>query len=67
MLGLTLREPELNSAGDVAPLVELLLDIRSDLRAAKQYDLADKIRVKLDDLGVTIEDTPGGAEWRRRT
>ena len=67
LLGLTLEEPELDSAGDVAPLVELLLDIRSDLRAAKQYDLADKIRVKLDDLGVTIEDTPGGAEWRRRT
>ena len=66
VLGLTLREPEVDSAGEAAPLVELLLEIRSDLREAKQFDLADKIRVKLDDLGVTVEDTLGGVEWRRR-
>jgi cysteinyl-tRNA synthetase len=63
VLGLTLREPESKSA-DVAPFIELLLETRSELRAAKSYDMADKIRARLAELGVTLEDTPQGTTWK---
>jgi cysteinyl-tRNA synthetase len=48
----------------VAPFVELLLSIRQDLRKAKQWALADKIRDELSNLGVTVEDTAQGSTWR---
>ena len=65
VLGITLEEPRSGSE-DMDRFVELLIEIRSDLRAAKQYDLGDKIRLKLADLGVTLEDTADGTAWRRR-
>ncbi|MHA2246541.1 MAG: cysteine--tRNA ligase [Candidatus Hodarchaeales archaeon] len=40
----------------VEPLIDLLLVIRSDLRIAKMYPLADKIRSNLFELGITLED-----------
>ena len=64
VLGLRLRESEPKAREDIAHLVELLVEIRSDLRSARRYDLADKIRQRLDDLGVTLEDTPRGTEWQ---
>ena len=54
------------SAGDVAAIIELLIEARAELRAAKQYEPADRIRHRLDDLGFTLEDTSGGTEWKRR-
>ena len=66
LLGLTLQEPSSGADGDVAPFIQLLVDTRLELRAARQYELADEIRQKLADLGVTLEDTPQGTEWKRR-
>ena len=66
VLGLTLQKPKSLASQDIAPLVELLLEIRSDLRAAKKYYLADKVRLRLAELDVVLEDTPGGTEWKRR-
>jgi cysteinyl-tRNA synthetase len=47
-----------------APFIDLLVEVRGDLRAAKQWAAADKIRNQLNALGIVIEDTPTGAEWR---
>ncbi len=63
VLGLTLREP-LSEKMAAAPFVELLISIRNDLRAAKQYALADRIRQELTKLGVVLEDTPQGTIWK---
>ncbi len=51
--------------GDIAPLVELLLEVRQELRRARQYALADRIREGLAALGIVVEDTPQGSVWRR--
>ncbi len=51
--------------GDIAPLVELLLEVRQELRRARQYALADRIRDGLAALGIVVEDTPQGSVWRR--
>jgi cysteinyl-tRNA synthetase len=67
VLGLTLQAPAAaEGAGDVAarPFIDLLVAVRSDLRAAKQWALSDKIRNDLKGLGVVIDDTPEGAKWR---
>lgn len=65
-LGIDTSEPQSDARGDIAPFVDLLVRTRADLRAAKQYALADKIRGDLANLGVTIEDGPAGSEWRYR-
>ncbi|MHB1005615.1 MAG: cysteine--tRNA ligase [Chloroflexota bacterium] len=64
VLGFTLSE-EVN-ADEVAaqPFIELLLQVRQDLRKAKQWALADNIRVQLAALGVVIEDRPEGSTWK---
>ena len=46
------------------PFIELLLKVRTDLRTAKQWALADQVRDSLKELGVTIEDSPEGPVWR---
>jgi cysteinyl-tRNA synthetase len=48
----------------VAGLLRLLIDLRADLRKAKNYALADQIRQRLGQLGVTLEDRKGGTDWR---
>ncbi|MDP6402521.1 MAG: cysteine--tRNA ligase [SAR202 cluster bacterium] len=63
VLGLTLKEPEFYAGQDVAPLFDLLVEVRADLREAKQYELADKVRRRLAELGITLKDTPQGTEW----
>ena len=52
-------------SGRIDPYVELLLEVRRKLRDVKQWALADEIRTRLGDLGVTVEDRPGGeSTWR---
>ena len=64
VLGLQLDYSTDNS-GDVAPLVELLIETRASLRSAKQFEAADYIRDRLTDLGYTLEDALGDTTWKR--
>lgn len=66
VLGIDLEEPDSSASGDIAPFVDLLVNIRTELRAAKQFALADKIRDELAYRGVSLEDSSGGTEWRLR-
>ena len=50
---------------DAAALIQLLIQIRNELRQAKQWQLADIIRNRLTELGITLEDTPKGTVWKR--
>ncbi len=61
-LGLELKEEA--AAADVVPFIEHLIEIRSELRKQKQWALADRIRDRLNALGVALEDTPQGTVWR---
>ncbi len=45
-------------------LLDLLVILRQDAKADKQYAMADRIRSGLSELGVTLEDRPGGTDWR---
>ena len=50
---------------DLAPFVELLIAVRAQLRAARQWVLADEIRQRLSKLGIILEDGPTETTWRR--
>jgi cysteinyl-tRNA synthetase len=67
VFGLVLEVRDLHRQTDISPFVDLLIDVRADLRRVKQFDLADKIRDQLDCLGVAIEDTSGGTQWRAQS
>jgi cysteinyl-tRNA synthetase len=45
-------------------LVELFIDLRKQARSQKNFSLADDIRKRLSELGVTLEDRPDGTSWR---
>jgi cysteinyl-tRNA synthetase len=66
VLGMQVEEDTADSESNVAakPFIDLLVSIRTDLRAAKQWALADKVRDSLKELGVSMEDTPTGTAWR---
>ncbi len=64
VLGLDLREQPPAAAVAAGPFIELLVNVRSRLRAERQFALADQIRDQLGELGVVLEDSPSGTEWR---
>ena len=65
ILGLTLQE-KTQPTPDAEAFISLLSSIRDDLRRNHEWQLADKIRKGLADLGVTLEDTPHGTRWEYR-
>lgn len=66
LLGLTLKPWQGVPIGAAEPFVELLINIRNELRQAKQWQLADAIRSKLDELGIVLEDTSQGTGWKQK-
>ncbi|MCL2562164.1 MAG: cysteine--tRNA ligase [Rikenellaceae bacterium] len=61
---LGLRSEEIVSdSGLVAPLVGMLLEMRTEAKARKDWAASDSIRDRLAALGITIKDTKDGAEW----
>jgi cysteinyl-tRNA synthetase len=67
VLGITFQVPTVETTqADVAAtaFIDLLIEVRSEMRAIKQWAAADKIRDRLKELGVVLEDTPNGTQWR---
>jgi len=63
VLGLRLAQDKSDGLA-AAPFIDLLVQLRSELREEKQWALADKVRNSLTELGVIIEDGKGGSTWR---
>ena len=63
IMGLTLEHSGAG-AGEAAPFVDLLIEVRTELRNQKLWALTDKIRDTLAELGVMIEDGKEGTTWR---
>ena len=51
----------------LGPFVQVLLDLRAQVRADKRFDLSDIIRDRLAALNIEVRDTPEGAQWDFRT
>jgi len=65
VLGLRIKalSPQSRSQ-DSEPFIALLIDIRRELKAARQFALADRIRARLKELGVKLEDRADGTSWK---
>ncbi len=57
--------PPSDPAGLSAAAIEALLADRAAARKAKDFKTSDRIRDELAAQGIVIEDSPGGATWRR--
>ncbi|MHB8603980.1 MAG: cysteine--tRNA ligase [Thermoplasmatota archaeon] len=67
VLGVIAKPASTAAAGDVAPLLDLLLEARQAARAKKDFATSDRIRDRLAELGYVIEDAAGGPKWRRKS
>ena len=47
-------------------LIKTLIDTRNELRDSKQWELADKVRDRLSELGIIIEDKKDKVAWRKK-
>ncbi|MGH2760259.1 MAG: cysteine--tRNA ligase [Actinomycetota bacterium] len=47
----------------IGPLVGLLIAEREEARRSKDFDRADAIRSRLEQIGVRLEDSPEGPRW----
>lgn len=69
-LGLFRNPPQETAAsGDdelTGQLMELLIELRAEARKKKDFATADQIRNRLTEIGVILEDRPGGTEWSRK-
>ncbi len=62
VLGLRLQEKQ--GSGDADKFINLLIEVRSEVRKQKLWPLSDLIRDRLKELGVTLEDSKEGTTWR---
>lgn len=62
VLGLRLKEK--TGSSDADKFIDLLVEVRSEVRKQKLWALSDQIRDKLKELGVMIEDSKEGTTWR---
>ena len=63
VLGLDLQSRASVTASPAEPYIDFLLDIRAQLREARQWALADQIRDGLKARGVVVEDQAGRSAW----
>ncbi len=64
ILGLKADKPVSSGNSDMTTeLIELLLNVRKEVKANKMYELSDQIRNQLQKKGVIVKDTKDGFEW----
>lgn len=52
--------------GELDAVMQILIDIRQDARAQRNFELSDKIRDRLGEAGIIIKDSKDGASWERK-
>ena len=62
VLGFTFAKQEQQLEAE--PFIELLICTRAELRRQKQWEMADKVRAGLKELGIVLEDTPQKTVWK---
>ncbi len=58
-------KPQAADDSTVDDLMALLIDLRAEARARKDFATGDAIRKRLGEMGITLEDRAGGTEWRK--
>ncbi len=65
VLGVPTRARSVDEATEaLSGVVQLLLDERQKARERRDFEAADRLRDRLADLGISVEDGPEGSTWR---
>jgi cysteinyl-tRNA synthetase len=65
ILGIFEQEEISGSEGElIKDLIDLLIDIRTEARENKNYEASDKIRDRLKELNIVLEDSTSGTTWK---
>jgi cysteinyl-tRNA synthetase len=62
-----LRGPGRGDAGLVEDLINLIVEIRQEARKKKDWTTADRIRDRLKEMNIILEDTPTGVRWKTQS
>jgi cysteinyl-tRNA synthetase len=58
--------PQTEKKGDhLDDVMQILIEVRKELRKRKAYDLADQIRNQLAEKGIVLEDNAEGVRWKQ--
>jgi cysteinyl-tRNA synthetase len=60
---LGIRNDSSSSNGKLNPVMDLVLDLRQEARANKDWSTSDKIRDGLANAGIVVKDTKDGTSW----
>lgn len=63
VLGLADEQAASGTGETLRGVVEMILDVRREAKASKDFATSDKIRERLTALGIQIKDTKEGTEW----
>ncbi|MCX8176485.1 MAG: cysteine--tRNA ligase, partial [Candidatus Bathyarchaeota archaeon] len=55
--------PETRSNEQLEEVMQILIELRNEARVQKNYALSDAIRDKLQNVQITLRDTPDGTIW----
>jgi len=58
--------PACNDKDDTEMMINDLIEVRQELRKAKQWQQADMVRDKLDEAGIILVDLPESTIWNRK-
>jgi cysteinyl-tRNA synthetase len=61
VLGILEKDEEVSA--NIDGLVKLLIEIRAEFKKDKNYEKADQIRDRLNELGIKLMDTPEGTKY----
>ena len=64
-LGINLMPAPAEQDALTPQLMDILIKLRAEARKSKNFELSDAIRDNLNEIGITLEDTPHGTVWRK--
>ena len=64
VLGISLEAESARADEGAGRFVDLLVELRRSAREERNWAMADRIRDRLEELGVALEDGPNGTAWR---
>lgn len=65
ILGIVPAELADEGTMEIEPIMQAVIKLRSDMKSAKKYDVADGLRDGMKEAGILIEDTKDGTRWRK--
>lgn len=66
VIGILEQEEEAADDNLASDLMDLIIEIRQQARQEKNWAVADKIRARLGEIGIILEDSPQGVKWKRQ-